>query len=337
MRLRNFSRQLSQWVCAIIVAFFVVNMICFAYERPPGWFDTPNGASDSVREPYSILVHGTEGYAITRIDRNGFTNPDKDLAENYVLMMGASHSQGKEVASNKKYSVLVNDYLAEDELLHTYNIASDGSYLPSQIKHFKSAVQAFPNAYVTTIEISGTDFSVDELENALNQSEYKESDSAIHFSGLSSMEKLRNIVKSYIPVLSKIKKSIEALKEANAPKSEFQVDVQEYSKVINECLAQIRSESEKPIVFIYHPETKIMPDGSMSLKYSSTWEIFRKACDDNGIDLIDSGEDFIEYYDKYRKVPYGFSNTSFDNGHLNEVGHNIIAEEIIDYLEEIKQ
>ncbi len=337
MKLQFWIRQFFQWLGGILFAFIIANIICFAYERQAGWFDTPCGATAAVRQPYSILVHGTEGYSISRMDRNGFTNPDMDLASNYVLMMGASHTQGKEISPNKKYSVLVNDYFYDDGLLHTYNISCDGSFLPSQINHFKAAVEAFPNAEAITIEIMSTDYSINQLEEALDQPEYNESDSAVHFSRLSFMGKLRNSIKSYMPMFSKMKKNKEAFEQAKASKSIFQVDEQEYNRVINEGLALLRSESDKPIVFIYHPAVDIEPDGKLSLKYSSTWEIFKMACNNNGIDIIDSGEDFLDYYYDHKEVPYGFNNTSLGTGHLNEVGHRIIANEIVEYLEELKQ
>ena len=49
---------------AFILAFFVVNGIMFAYERPVAWIDTPNGASRAVRNPNAMLIHGTEGYSM---------------------------------------------------------------------------------------------------------------------------------------------------------------------------------------------------------------------------------------------------------------------------------
>ena len=94
-----------------------------------------------------MIVHGTEGCGISKVDENGFLNPDGTLAERYVLMMGASHTQGKEVSPEQRYSTLVNGYFSGDSgLLAAYNIASDGHFLPSQIQHFKAAVAAFPNA-----------------------------------------------------------------------------------------------------------------------------------------------------------------------------------------------
>ena len=335
-RIGQIAKSLFGWCIAIMIAFLVSNIFCFIYERQPGWLDTPNGASTAVREPFSWVVHGTEGYSISRMDRNGYSNPDKELADEYILMMGASHTQGKEIAPDKKYSVLVNDFLSDDGKLHTYNIGCDGSFLPAQLKHFKAAMKAFPDAKVVTIEILDTDYSPNEIEDSINQAEYDPNDSAVYFERMSLKNKIKNYVKSYLPMLSKIKKNIETVKKAKEVSTETQLDLEAYGKAINVSLAQIRSECDAPIVFIYHPGTIINPDGTISLKYSQTYEIFKQACNNNDIDIIDSGNDFLNYYETNKKVPYGFMNTSLGEGHLNAVGHRILADEIIRYLEGLK-
>lgn len=97
----------------------------------------------------------------------------------------------------------------------------------------------------------------------------------------------------------------------------------------------MRSCFDGPIVFIYHPTTKIQTDGTLKLIRSQTLEIFKEECEHMGIDFIDTGDAFLEHYNKYHELPYGFANTTPGNGHLNEVGHKIMADVIIDYLEEV--
>jgi len=324
------------WLFAASLAFLAINFLCFFYEREPGWLDTPNGPSASVREPGAYMIHGKEGYSISKIDNNGYTNPNKGLADEIVLMLGSSHTQGKEVSADSKYSVLVNEYFNDNELLHTYNIACDASYLPTQIKHFDAAMKAFPDTSLVTIEIGSTDFSVEQIEKSLAQTSYDMNDSASRFTALSVVGRAKILTKDLFPMLVMIKNNINTLKQATADESEFAVDYEEYKRVLNEALSLIRSETNTPIVFIYHPTVKIEKDGSIQLKYSKTWDVFTETCRNNGIDVIDSGEDFLKYYDDTRKVPYGFYNTTMGSGHLNEVGHRIIANEIIEYMEGLK-
>lgn len=154
------------WILALVLAFFLVNGICFFYERPVGWQDTPNGVSPSAWHPGTLLVHGIEGYAITKIDANGYVNPPGVLADSHILMMGSSHTQAKEISMDQKYSVLGNDYFSKGEELVAYSIASDGNFLPTVVKHFSNAVRSFPGAKIVTIELDNVDFTAIQLEEA---------------------------------------------------------------------------------------------------------------------------------------------------------------------------
>ncbi|MDO5546171.1 MAG: hypothetical protein Q4F81_10200 [Eubacteriales bacterium] len=329
---KNGRKQALQWVLALLAGSFLVNALCFFYERQPGWLDTPRGASASVWRPGAVIVHGTEGFGISKVDDNGYLNPAGALADRYVLMMGASHTQGKEVSPPRRYSSLVNDYFSGDSgLLTAYNIASDGHFLPGQIQYFLAAVSAFPNAGAITMEISSTDVSPQELRSSRNQVVYDPSGG--DFEALSGLGRLRLAVKEGFPLLSLLKKNMQTLRAQAAEGNEGPYD---YETELDAALALIRSEFDGPIAFVYHPSTEIQSDGTLKLGYSDTWKIFCKVCERNGIDVIDTGERFQNLYDTQRKLPYGFANTTPGSGHLNALGHEILAEEIISYLEELR-
>ena len=324
---------------ALLISFLFVNGVLFLYERPVAWIDTPNGASRAVRKPYSVLVHGTEGYSISRIDSNGYTNSDYPLREQYVLMMGASHSQGKEMSPNKKYSEFVNTKLTNGmEELAVYNISCDGHFLPSIIKHFKSAITSYPNAKCITIEIGSTDYAVEEFEGALIQPQNVDLRSTEQiFQQLSAPNKLKKFMKEGFPLIAMIKSQREAAYKASQKTGgrSIVIDEDEYKSVVKTCLELIRSECDVPILFVYHPSTVIQPDGTLSIERSATVGIFGELCDAVGIDFIDIGDRFLTHYSEYYELPYGFSNTTPGNGHLNQVGHQIMAEAILDYLTEV--
>lgn len=334
-------KKIISVAAALLLSFLSVNGVLFLYERPVAWIYTPNGASRAVRKPYSILVHGTEGYSISRIDSNGYTNSDYPLREQYVLMMGASHSQGKEIAPQEKYSELVNAELTNGaEELAVYNISCDGHFLPSLINHFMSAVASYPNAKCITIEIGSTDYAVEEFEGALNQPQNVDLRSTEQlFQQLSAPNKLKQFMKEGFPLIAMIKSQQEAALAAHRASQKTGgaavIDDDEYKTVVKRCLELIRSECDVPILFVYHPSTVIQPDGTLSIERSTTVDIFSELCYADGIDFIDIGDRFLAHYSEYYELPYGFSNTTPGNGHLNQVGHQIMAETILDYLTEV--
>jgi hypothetical protein len=265
-------------------------------------------------------------------------------------MMGSSHTQGKEVASDKKYSVLVNDVLSSGEnKLYTYNIACDGEDLTSVIEHFQSAVANFSNASCITIEINGTDFSADKINNAVSEGKKIDLKSTEQiFSQLSNKAKIKNFIKENFPLSSIIKTHMETVlvansklggvtdntvKETEGTTSE-QDEEDEYERALRDAFSYLKSCYSGTIVFVYHPFTELQSDGSISLNRSRTIDVFAEICKVSGIDFIDVGEEFVSYYNQYNKLPYGFLNTKPGSGHLNETGHRIIADAILDYLKE---
>lgn len=337
-RIESVMKKILTFLVALILSFLIVNGALFLYEKPVAWIDTPNGASRAVRKPNSILVHGTEGYSISKIDSNGYTNSDFPLKDQYVLMMGASHSQGKEIAPEEKYSELVNIELTnEAKELAVYNISCDGHFLPSIINHFKSAVTAYPNAKCITIEIGSTDYTVEEFESALDQPKDLDLRNTKQiFQQQSTSNKLKNTMKEAFPLISMIKNQQEAAqKDGQKTEGTSAIDEDKYKSAVKKCLELIRSECDVPILFVYHPFTVIQPDGSLSIERSKTLNIFRDLCDLAGIDFIDVGDSFLSHYNDCKELPYGFSNTTLGNGHLNSVGHKIIAEAILEYLTEV--
>lgn len=326
-----------QWLLAFCIAFCFVNLLCFLYERPTGWFDTPNGVSPAGWRPGSVIVHGMEGYGVTRVDRNGYLNPEGELAEGYILMMGSSHTQGKEIPSHRKYSVLVNNYFAKDTgKLYTYNISCDGNFLPSQIKHFPAAIAAFPDAGMVTLEIASTDFSESQIESALDPAVYDPQNTiAIQAAHMGTMTRLKNGIKEYFPLLSLIRKKIETKAEADSHVAPEERNPETYSVLLGMAMEQLRSHYDGKIVFIYHPDLEIQNDGTVRAVYSETWELFCEACREYNIDVMDMGPAFLAHYAHSNQLPYGFANTVPGAGHLNQVGHHLIAEGLIAMMEEV--
>ena len=332
----NCIKKIFQWLVSIGIGFFIVNMLCFCYERPTGWIDTPNGPSPAGWNPGTVLVHGTEGYGITKVDKNGYLNPDGVLQKEHILCMGSSHTQGKEVAPSEKYTALVNEHFSDGEgQLAAYNIACDGNFLPSLIKHFSAAVTAFPDAAVVTIELSSTDFSAEQLKAAMLGTQYEESDSVVALDACAgTKEKLKILIKECMPLLSLMKTKLET-KMTTEESGSTSLDEQQASLSLRKGIALLRSEFDGEILVVYHPQISIETDGSITCIYGVTYETFIMACEENNIQVIDMGPFFLQNFEKTKTLPYGFANTAPGVGHLNATGHRLIAEALIERLQEV--
>ncbi len=334
MKIKNIFLQ---WTAAIVVGFFVVNLLCFFYERPTGWIETPNGPGPAGWNPQTVLVHGTEGFGIIKTDENGYINQPGALQKSYVLCMGSSHTQGKELSINENYTSLINAHFSKGEgSLAAYNIACDGNFLPTLIKHFPAAVQAFPDAAVVTIEISSTDFSAEELNDALQQVEYDENQSIknqIQYMGFK--DELKIFIKEYFPLISLVKSKLETSSTNDKNVSVEKTDNNDAAIALEKSLKLMRSQYAGEIIFIYHSQTLIEKDGSISFVDDELFSEFANACENNNIRLVDMRPVFVEHYENEKEIPYGFANTKPGNGHLNKLGHRLIADSLIPYIEEV--
>lgn len=124
-------RKIISICCAVILSAILVNGVMFFYERPVAWIDTPNGASGSIRRPGALLVHETEGYGVNTIDALGYLNYDYPLANDYVLMMGASHSLGNGCMREMAWEHITKS----KDPWHNFHLA-DKSYLLNSDKWF---------------------------------------------------------------------------------------------------------------------------------------------------------------------------------------------------------
>lgn len=328
-------KQMIQWLSAIALGFCLVNLLCFAYERPTGWIDTPYGPSPAGWNPGSVLVHGTEGYGIARVDESGYLNPTGVLREGHILCMGSSHTQGTEVAPEKKYTALLNAHFTEGaEKLAAYNISCYGNFLPSLIRHFPMAVKAFPDASVMVMELSRLDFTDEQLEDAMQPVSFGEIQSVPkQKETLGIPGKLKIFLKEYLPLLNLIKTKMETAAEAKETEADLQEELS--PEVIHTAIRKIRSEFDGHIVVVYHPPVEIQTDGTISLRYDVPFDAFRDACAENDIILVDMGPVFLDNYEQEQTLPYGFANTVPGTGHLNTTGHRLIAEALIEVIGEV--
>jgi hypothetical protein len=117
--------------------------------------------------------------------------------------------------------------------------------------------------------------------------------------------------------------------DAVAPDSAAEAaDGESYYDTLNQMFALLRSEFERPIILLYHPRVSILPDGTISIdRDMRCYDDFMAACENNDIIFIDTGDAFLETYDADFSIPYGFNNTTLQGGHLNQIGHRIVAEE----------
>ena len=92
------------------------------------------------------------------------------------------------------------------------------------------------------------------------------------------------------------------------------------------------------IIIAYHPSVRVNEDGTLKIMRGAEENAakIQKLCRENGIYYLDTGNHFLEEYEKDYTLPYGFMNTSVGRGHMNKYGQKMFAEEIYKLIQEIE-
>lgn len=329
---KSFLKATTEWGLALLISILILNCLIVPLYHFAPWIDIPCNATTGLFAPNSRIVYGLEGFSIRDVDTNGYANPtNRQNYENYILVMGSSHSVGKEVAQGKNYV----DLLEKNGKLNIYNIAMDGNYFIEIMQGFDSALEQFQDANSIVIEINSVNYSHEELLKAhdIRTYDYNYTGKNI-FQTLSLKNKFKLYIQDYLPLMRQIQRNLKSNNSSNintySTNSDY--DSNEYLEDLNSIFEEKRKIYDGNIVIVYHPNIVINEEGNINIVKEYQVDNFKSACIDNGIEFIDVSDDFIELYQNTHKIPYGFYNTILGTGHLNKHGHQIIYEKLINYF-----
>lgn len=340
MKKKVWKKQFIAWIGAFVLSFLIVNGVMFFYYKRPAWISRDMGASIGIYYPEKSIVYAYEGFGINETDKNGYVNPNVELASNYVLVMGSSHTQGKEVMSDERYSNLINKKITEGKRLYVYNIAIDANYFPSIVKHFEAALQEFPDSEAVVIEIGYTDFEEQELEDSLISVPYsKDTVGSALVDNMNLTQKVEVFVKEAMPLvvllaykqLASIDLGFEGMFCYTEPAEASEIQEAgnvENVELLDQSIEKLRESYKKPIIIVYHPEIRFTKEGKMEIVRDNGVNEFKNICEKYEISFLDLGNEFLYEYDTSLKYPYGFANTAPGTGHLNRNGHQMIADTV---------
>ena len=341
-------KKLFKPILAFLIAFSLTNILCGFYLHAPFWLTRSENATNGVWMPNTKFWQNSEGSGCHNVDTNGYLNEDIHLAEGFTLVLGSSHTEGKEVKSGERYVDILNQLLCDDEgikdQLLVYNMAANGHYYPDLVSGFSAALEEFPGSSNIILEITTTNFTEAELTKALRERGYSELEKAESLKeSMGAKDKLKAFIKTSFPAVNVIKSQLDNMLISlnNAPSvsndeenSSFSFD--EYYELISSTAELIRKNYNGNIIILYHPSMSINEDSTINWEKDDTYEAFRSAIEDNDIIFLDMEDAFQEAYEKAHVVPYGFNNTSPGEGHLNRHGHKLIAEGLYDIMQEVR-
>ncbi len=97
----------------------------------------------------------------------------------------------------------------------------------------------------------------------------------------------------------------------------------------------IQQATRKSVTIVYVPHVPRIEGNRIACDDPDWPQVsrFADSCRGAGIDFINLHDAFVRHYDATGEFPRGFPNSRPGDGHLNVVGHRLIAEALFDYLE----
>lgn len=324
------------WFCkfvgASILAFIMLNEFCVIYYNYPVHTPTDTGATDYVWDKNFRYSVATEGFGSGTMDSMGYNNSfPHDMNKGIdILIMGSSHMEAYQIAQNDNTTYVLNDLLhsnGSDDF--AYNIGISGHDFLRCSSNFENAIKTFSPTKYVVIETNSVSFDQDAVDKALAGT-YPKIPS--HDNGIIGMlQRLPYLRLSFQQLQSFMGRSGEgAADTALTDQGHASVITQQYQDSFLQLLQKLSNTAKAhsvKLIILYHPQTAFNKDGSMRIETSTNYlALFKASCQTNGIIFADMSEHFLATYQNQHIVPYGFSNTAVDLGHLNKNGHRMAAE-----------
>lgn len=328
------AMAMGRIMAAAVLAFLALTVFCYFYDNMPPSQPAEGGASDYTHLANAFVSVGTEGFSWNRSNNEGYTNavdytPGMDID---VLIMGSSNVEGYHVGMKENMTYALQEKLPGKTV---YNVGISAHYFLTCAANLPAAIKKYhPKEYVV-LETSTVLFDRQELEDAIagkTQEVFTEQSRARSelYQEFPLLATLRLVPKMLIANLKNWIKTGPASPEQETRPQNDEV-------LLDKVLTDISREGEAGgvgIIVLYHPNTKLLPDGSIvSTESRAETEQFQALCEKNGIRFLNMGERFLTEYTQNHVLPYGFSNSSVGSGHLNKYGHAMIADELCKIME----
>lgn len=336
--------KILRYISAFLAAFICINIACIFWNYYPKMYTRSSCYSSNILQPGSKIISAKEGFTILNIDEHGFANQDLPLSdEGYVLVMGSSMVEGAQVMQNKRYTDLLNQKLSNGKELVVYNMGKPGFLYTDVVRGFSSALQEFPDSKAVVIDIMDREMTPEDIENGIVQREYKVEDLAfnVEWNDLGIKQNIRTISPFLYNLwlnLSLIKKPEINYKIYETKQIEPQEDLKQtdYYGSFVKTMDYIKSIYDGQVIIAYHPSVTLQVDGQIHVNRVEFADDLKRACQDENMIWLDCSQQMEEIYKDTYEVPYGFNNTAFGgSAHMNETGHQIMADMLYPCLEEI--
>ena len=324
---KRFFTWLGKVIVAGLLALALLCGFCFFYYNVPVHYPNPSGATEYVWEANRFYSSGKEGFALGRTNNDGFNNlrdytPDEAID---ILLMGSSHMEAFNVAQDKSTAAVLNRLFAGEK--YVYNIGTAGHTLAYCVKHLPAALDTYRPGQYVLLETMTLDLPPEDMTGAVDGTL---ADIPSQAGGIVDLLQKVPALRLFYSKYVKGNLSFGDIEQEAASTASASPDA--YEDALSAFIGQIADESAAhglQAVIIYNPGVQIAGDGSFLTDTDpAQLAAFQTLCTENGVRFLDLTEIYLRSCREQHLLPAGFSNTAPGKGHLNAVGHRLIAETV---------
>ena len=329
MKMASVMKKTGKAVLAALLALLILNIFCFFYFNRPSHAKSDSGATDYTWEPDSTYFDMTEGFAFNRTNNEGYFNPyDYEAGMNIdVLILGASQMQSTSVQMKYSTPVLLSQKLDGQTV---YNLGMAGHLFDTLAANLDAALEKYQPKDFVVMEMETVIFNDDTLNAILNNTvpEMK-SYTGGWVNLLQRVDVLRLLYSQASAYMETHSAQSASAEEYAAPlAAESQKSNEE---LLRETLARLKASAEEhgvQLIILFDPKCFFSEEGYLWFGMANEAELFSNMCSEEGIIFVNMCPRFEREYIDNATLPYGFTNTSKGEGHLNKYGHAAIADEL---------
>ena len=315
--------QICKILISGIISIALLSVVCLVYSYNRTGVSTEIGASSYTCEPGSLTSKMDEGFGWNVMDANGYNN-DEAYDDVDVLIMGGSHIEAFQLERSEnvthKLDVMLPQY-------HVYNVGTSGHSMEICANYLDNACAYFEPKYVI-IDLNSLELDENIMESVML--------------GIYSYPELRTqrstlarVVRDNIPVSATLIGQFRNWKskdstDVKTDDEKYLYDDSAYIETLKNFLhyvGDIAKNHDAKLILLYHPMNYDVDETGQLVFEDETyeWEILQTLCEENGIVLVSTKDEYIRMYNEDYVVPNGFVNTRLGSGHLNKYGHTAMA------------
>lgn len=334
---RRHMKQIFLFICKFIIsgicAMLVLSVFALIYHNPPIAEAQPDKYTNSKFTQNTFWSYMGEGFGYGKTNNLGYIDEDQfDPSVPLIAFLGSSHTEALEVPQKKNYVSQLQNKLFDDadtgNDLQCLNLGVSGHFFNICVSNFEYLPETIQNAKHIVIETGNIVFSETQLTKML--------DGQYHVD-MEQRGKLYDLAQK-IPYLRLFYKQYQDTKQTKATTSkEIYTDYVAYELGLTKVLEKLSNIADKyniQLTILYHNSIDVHNRVASRKDDPRLLDVFSKCCEKYDIGFIDVTNQFVDHFNSTYELPYGFSNTTLGFGHLNKVGHSIIATELYNYLTE---